>query len=88
MAKRYHSGMKKMDAGGYYDARRQEEAGFGMINEDHSAVANLPKDVMIKPYPECPYGMDSSLDDTIRGIDRQIGTDDSVARRHRSKSKY
>lgn len=59
-----------------------------MIKEDRNSVANLPKDVVIKPYSRCPYGLESSLDDTITGIDRQIGADDSAARRNRSKSKY
>lgn len=81
--------MKNMsDASGYNNERRQEAQDFGMIKEDRSAVANLPRDVMIKPFPHCPYGLESSLDDTIRGIDRQIGADDSAARRNRSKSKY
>jgi hypothetical protein len=52
--------------------RRQELEDAGMIREDHRAVANLPQEVMIKPYPyNSPY-LPEGLDDTIRGVDHQI----------------
>mgnify|MGYP003454594190 CR=1 FL=1 len=62
--------------------------GKGMISEDRSSIGNLPQNVVIKPFPKAPYGLNSDLDDTISGIDSQIGSDDSAARNHRSKSKY
>jgi hypothetical protein len=72
MAKKYH----------------MSKRGNGMLSEDRSAIGNLPQNVVIKPYPQAPYGLNSDLDDTMSGIDRQIGSDDSAARSHRSKSKY
>jgi len=56
--------------------RRQEMEDAGMIHEDHRAIANLPQNVMIKPYPMTgPYNPEI-LDDTIAGIDRQMDYDD------------
>lgn len=62
--------------------RRQEMEDAGMIHEDHSAIANLPQNVMIKKYSE-PYAyLPEGLDDTIAGVDRQIDYDDSKRREH------
>ena len=74
----------------FYDAteREMESKEGSMLSDDRSAIANLPQNVMMKPYPRCPYGVESRLDDSISGIDRQIGADDSAARRGRSKEKY
>ena len=58
--------------------RRQEMEDAGMIHEDHSAIANLPQQVMIKPYPKTDHYMPEGLDDTISGIDRQIDTLDGA----------
>jgi hypothetical protein len=62
--------------------RRQEMMEAGMISEDHSAIANMPQGVMMKPYPKDNDYMPEDLDDTIRGIDRQEGEDHSKAMRH------
>lgn len=53
-----------------------------MIHEDHRAIANLPQEVMIKPYPKTGPWMPEGLDDTIGGVDRQIDYDDSQRRAH------
>src|SRR6266404_4800911 len=70
MAKRYHSG-KSMEKHEYYageeSRRKQEHEDGGMISEDHSAIANLPQSVMMKPYPKPDGYMPEDLDDTIRG---------------------
>lgn len=68
-AKRYH------DEGSYAgeQARRtQEMQDAGMIKEDRSAVANLPQNVMYKPYPKNNDYLPQNLDDTLAGVDRQI----------------
>ena len=74
MAKRYYNE-------GYYEGeegrRTQEMQDGGMIREDRSAVANLPQNVMYKAYPKDRDYMPEDLDDTIRGIDKQINLDDS-----------
>jgi len=86
MAKRYSDGkMKSMRSAEHYagsDAKRTQEAeDGGMIREDRRAIANLPQEVMIKPYPMTGPYMPEDLDDTIRGIDRQMDEDDSQRRR-------
>jgi hypothetical protein len=83
MAKRYHGKMKKDAA----EARVMRDG--DMINEDHSAIANLPQNVIMKEYKKPDYtDFDSIVNDTIGGIDRQIDEDVSQARKHRSRSKY
>lgn len=61
--------------------RRQELEDAGMIREDHSAIANMPQGVVMRPYPKSSGYMPEVLDDTIRGIDRQIDLDDSITKR-------
>lgn len=62
--------------------RRQEMYDAGMIHEDHRAIANLPQQVMIKPYPMTGPYLPEGLDDTIRGIDHQMDYDDSQRAKH------
>ena len=66
--------------------RRWEDS--GMINEDKSAMANLPQNVMMKEYPKFKYGLNEYLNDTQSGIDEQIYDDMSQMKRHLSKEKY
>lgn len=79
MAKRHH-------ASGSYEGmagrRTQEMQDAGMIREDHSAIANMPQNVMIKPYPKTGPYMPENLDDTIRGVDKQMDMDDNKRRQH------
>jgi hypothetical protein len=49
----------------------------GMIHENHNAIANLPQEVMIKPWPPRPGYLPEVLDDGISGIDRQLAMDDA-----------
>lgn len=56
--------------------RRQELEDAGMIHEDDNAIANLPQYVKITAYPKPGYFLEEGLDDTIAGIDKQIGFDD------------
>lgn len=62
--------------------RRQELEDAGMIHEDHRAIANMPQEVMIKPYPRTGPYLPEVLDDTIRGVDAQMDYDDSQRREH------
>lgn len=79
--KKYHGSMK--------DAAEAKIMRTGdMIREDHTAMANLPQNVIMKAYKKPDYTDFDNVDDTITGIDRQIDGDVSTARRHRSKSKY
>ena len=95
MAKRYYSANqlkeKRMIGEEYYatfeSSKRQQLEDSGMIREDHSQIANLPQEVMIKPYPTNDYAV-YGLDDTSTGIDKQMNKDVEGARKHRSSRKY
>ena len=67
----------------HHDAAAAAEAhDRSMIREDHRAIANLPQEVMIKPYPKTGPYMPEDLDDTIRGVDRQMDYDDNKRAEH------
>ncbi len=76
--KRHHDG----HYAGHESRRHQEMHDAGMISEDHSAIANMPQNVMMKPYPKEGGYMPESLDDTIRGVDHQMGKDNSKKMAH------
>lgn len=78
MTKRYHDGYYE----GEKSRRKQEMADAGMIHENHAEIANLPQEVMIKPYPMTGPYMPEKLDDTIRGVDKQMDHDDAMAKKH------
>ena len=78
--------MRPDEAGGC--EYRMEEKEGAMIRNDHTAFANLPREVMMKAYPECPAYMDGFLDDSIHGIDKQQGADNSRRRSGFSEHKY
>lgn len=82
--KRFYDG----DYSGLNAARKQEARDFAMISEDKSAVANMPQQVKYHAWPKPGYYADYDLDDTIRGINKQMDEDGSGMRRHKSKSKY
>jgi hypothetical protein len=82
--KKYES----LDMYGSLDSRRKLEfEDSRMIAEDHNAVANLPQNVIMRPFPKNDYPK-YDLDDTIWGIDAQMDGDVSGARKFRSKNKY
>lgn len=69
--------------------RTQEMQDAGMIREDHNAVANMPQEVMMKPWAKPSYGMmDERIDDTISGINRQMSKDESEGKRNMNPHKY
>jgi hypothetical protein len=79
MARHHESKKSHMGMGGHYEGREgrryEEMLSGGMISEDHSAIANMPQNVMIKPYPKSRHYMGEGLDDTINGIDKQMEED-------------
>jgi len=78
MAKRYYSEKSKGEYAGMEGGRRTEEMqDGGMIREDRSAIANLPQEVMIKPYAKSGGYMQEDLEDTIKGVDEQKNADRS-----------
>jgi hypothetical protein len=51
-----------------------------MLNSTTTAFANMPTEVVFKPFPN-PYSpMDINYNDTLAGIDGQIGGD--IAKRN------
>lgn len=67
---------------GYEDRRRQEMRDAGMIHEDHRQIANLPQEVKMEMYPMTGPRTPEDIDDTLRGVDRQINYDNSQKMRH------
>lgn len=83
MAKRY----KSMPM--HEPSERAMEARAGqMISEDHSAIANMPQQVVYREYPKGELYLRSSLDDTMSGIDKQMNEDVGMANKHKAKSMY
>ena len=68
--------------------RRQELEDAGMIHEDHSAIANLPQNVMIKDYPTGGYYLPEGINDRLSGIDHQMDYDDNKRRQNFNPHKY
>lgn len=62
--------------------RRQEMEDAGMIHEDPRAVANLPQNVVMSYYPKDANFLPENLDDTIRGVDRQMDYDNGKKLNH------
>ena len=79
MAKRYYN---EGHYAGEESRRREEREEGGMLSEDKNAIANMPQEVMIKMYPKTGPYMPEDLDDTLRGIDKQMDHDDSKRREH------
>lgn len=71
---------------GHYEGpasrRDQEMNDAGMIRENHAAIANLPQEVMIKPWPSAGSYLPEGLDDTIRGVNYQEALDDGLRSKH------
>ena len=85
MAKRHYG---SANYAGMDDRRRMEKQDGSMLNEDHSAVANLPQEVKYHAWPKGASYADWDLDDTIRGIDKQEGQDVGGMKKHKSTKKY
>jgi hypothetical protein len=85
MARHHNSGREK---NGMDPRRYQEMRDAGMINEDHSATANLPQEVKYHAWPKEENYATYGLDDTIRGIDKQEREDVGQMKRHMQKGKY
>ena len=76
MAKRFHDG-----AYSGRDARRELEREDAGMMPQGGEFANMPSEVVHKVFPN-PYGYSQEgLDDTIRGIDRQISEDNKEKHR-------
>jgi len=89
MAKRFHGGHKHNE--GHYEGsdprRKQENRDSQMINEDRSAIANMPQHVIMRPFAGEHGYTPENLDDTIRGIDRQMNQDNGKKLHHLRRGK-
>lgn len=65
--------------------RNEENSG---IRESKSEVANLPQRESYKPWPKGGDYVDYFLDDTIRGIDKQLDEDGAKMKKHLQPGKY
>ena len=61
--------------------RHYNGRGNGMISENHSAMANMPQDVKMEYYPKNRSMMPDFMDDTIKGIDRQMDQGIEIGRK-------
>jgi hypothetical protein len=60
----------------------------GMLNEDMSATANLPQEVMMKMYPnDYRYDM-RHYNDAMEGMDEQMNMDRRMISKSNPKSRY
>ena len=59
-----------------------------MLTADPSAIANMPQDVKMVPFPKTIYGTDPDLNDRLSGLDAQINKDISTRMKYKSRSKY
>ena len=66
----------------------QEREDGGMIRNDYHAVANMPQEVMYKPWPACRYEDQPPLNDRISGIDHQVADDESEHKAGKYPEKY
>lgn len=81
--KRHHDAMKqysRMSAAHGHPTDMGDEG--GMIKNDYSQIANMPQNVMMKPWPDGGSYMPERLDDTIVGINKQVSADDSKRSAH------
>lgn len=96
MAKKRHYSSGRMPKGsagegsyeGLENARNMERRDSMMLSEDRNACANLPQDVKYHAWPKARHYHDYGLDDTIRGIDKQMDSDNAGLERHLQPEKY
>ena len=54
----------------------------------YNNVANMPKEVVYRDFPECDEGLNIALDDTARGIDAAIEYNTKHLRGNIADEKY
>jgi chromosome condensin MukBEF complex kleisin-like MukF subunit len=71
------------------EARRAQERKDGeMISEDHNAISNMPQNVVMREYPKTHDYLPEMIDDSLRGIDKQIRSDDEGKRKNFKPKKF
>ena len=79
MAKRHYSNGHEGHMGMMETAHKAMERD-SMLHDDPRAIANMPQEVMMKPWPSADSYMPEGLDDTISGVNKQIVTLDGAKR--------
>jgi hypothetical protein len=82
MAKRFHEVHHSKGETSMGATKRMEHKDGSMISEDHSAIANLPQNVIMKDWADHEAYLPDILDDTIVGINKQINYDDRKRSEH------
>lgn len=59
-----------------YAAGIGHDSSEGMMSSSHSSMANCPTEVIMKAYPKAHSYLPEDLDDSIRGVDDQMGGDE------------
>jgi hypothetical protein len=72
MAKRYHKSKRMEDS---YNDRGRASGNYGMLHEDPSAPALLPRNVMQKYYGNPHYSAPESAPDLYMGVERMLEAD-------------
>jgi len=70
----------------YYD-KKMENADASMISGS-VGLANMPQNVVMKPYPKGSDFMNEGLNDGLSGIDKQKSSEVSKAKSEKPDSKY
>jgi hypothetical protein len=83
MAKRYYGSYEGVDA-----RRKLEREDSMMVPHHGGAHANMPENVVMRPYPKASYNSSEGLDDTIKGVDYQIREDDKGKKKGKYPEKY
>lgn len=86
--KRYYSAKSEGMYEGPEERRKQEMRDAGMITEDKNAIANMPQDVRYHDWPGNYRNFDADIDDTIKGINKQMDMDDNVAKKYNVPKKW
>jgi tRNA G37 N-methylase TrmD len=78
----HHAGHEGMYEG--VEQRRKQEHEDSMLfsGEHHMYMANLPTEVIFKTVSRPYSGMPENLDDTMKGVDHQVGTDMGQFHKH------
>lgn len=70
------TGMERREFYAGADNKRGMEKRDGeMLNEDRSAIANMPPYIKMTEYPRTPYLGDSGINDSWTGVDEQMRMD-------------
>lgn len=89
MAKRHYDKVGKGEYEGFHGRKSLESADFSMFGESKSSFANMPQELVLKAFPKGGSYSDYGIDDTVRGINKQMNDDGSAMKREmKTKGKY